>query len=77
MSVNLTAQNTLVKVVNESRHLDFVFFDGNHQKRSTLDYFETCLPKKHDKSVFIFDDINWSPEMKEAWALIKNHHERK
>lgn len=68
-------ENTLVKVVNESRHLDFVFFDGNHQKRSTLDYFETCLPKKHDKSVFIFDDINWSPEMKEAWTLIKNHHE--
>jgi len=68
-------ENTLAKVVNEGNQLDLVFFDGNHQKRSTLDYFETCLPKKHNNSVFIFDDINWSLEMKEAWSIIKNHPE--
>lgn len=68
-------ENTLQKVVDENKQLDLVFFDGNHQKQSTLNYFETCLAKKHNNSVFIFDDINWSPGMKEAWAIIKNHPE--
>lgn len=55
--------------------LDFVFFDGNHRKQATLNYFNLCLQKKHSQSVFIFDDIYWSAEMTEAWEEIKNHHE--
>ena len=52
---------------------DLVFFDGNHQKDATLEYFERLLPKAHNDSVFIFDDIHWSPEMEEAWEEIKKH----
>lgn len=51
--------------------LDFVFFDGNHRKQDTLDYFNKCLEKSHEKSVFVLDDIYWSEEMKEAWEEIK------
>jgi predicted O-methyltransferase YrrM len=53
--------------------VDFVFFDGNHQKQPTINYFEICLQKAHEKSVFVFDDIHWSEEMEQAWAYIKNH----
>lgn len=52
---------------------DFVYFDGNHQKEATLNYFETLLPKVHNNTVFIFDDIYWSKGMTGAWETIKQH----
>jgi len=58
-------------VLKEVRSLDFVFFDGNHRKEPTLNYFNQCLEKSHERSVFVIDDIYWSPEMKEAWEVIK------
>jgi len=60
-------------LLNEQKTLDFVFFDGNHQKEATLNYFKQCLPLANDKSVFVFDDIYWSKGMTEAWAEIKQH----
>jgi predicted O-methyltransferase YrrM len=53
--------------------VDFVFFDANHRLNPTLNYFNTCLAKSHNQSVFIFDDIYWSSEMTEAWQQIKRH----
>ena len=53
--------------------LDFVFFDANHRYEPTVRYFETCLQKAHNDSLFVFDDIHWSAEMEAAWATIKAH----
>jgi len=53
------------------KKLDFIYFDGNHQKEPTLKYFNQLLPLAHNNSVFIFDDIHWSKEMEEAWEEIK------
>jgi hypothetical protein len=53
--------------------LDYVFFDGHHALEPTLKYFELCLKKAHNSSIFVFDDIRWSDEMKLAWEKIKNH----
>ncbi|WP_341350737.1 O-methyltransferase [Sabulibacter ruber] len=53
--------------------VDFVFFDGNHRLEPTMRYFEQCLTKAHENSVFIFDDIYWSSEMAQAWKKIKEH----
>lgn len=53
--------------------VDFVFFDGNHRCEPTLRYFEQCLTHRTDQSVFVFDDIHWSPEMEQAWANIQAH----
>lgn len=61
----------LPNVLKELQRLDFVFFDGNHRKEPTLNYFNQCMEKHHEKSVFVIDDIYWSPEMKEAWEIIK------
>jgi len=63
----------LPAVIEKMEKLDFVFVDGNHQKGATLRYFEWCLPKVHDGTLLIFDDIYWSDGMKEAWATIKAH----
>jgi len=60
-------------VIKQLDQLDFVFVDGNHQKNATLQYFEWCLPKVHEDTLLIFDDIYWSQGMKEAWAAIKTH----
>ncbi|MDB5131216.1 MAG: SAM-dependent methyltransferase [Mucilaginibacter sp.] len=64
---------TLPGVIHSLNQLDFVFVDGNHQKEATLKYFEWCLPKVHEGTLLIFDDIYWSEGMKEAWAEIKVH----
>jgi predicted O-methyltransferase YrrM len=50
-----------------------IYFDGNHQKQATLDYFELLLPTITNETVWIFDDIHWSLEMEEAWEIIKKH----
>lgn len=57
----------------DSKQYDLIFFDGNHQKEATLNYFEHLLPKAHNNSIFIFDDIYWSQNMTEAWETIKQH----
>jgi predicted O-methyltransferase YrrM len=61
------------KVVSKLSSLDFIFVDANHRKAPTLSYFEICLPKVHENSIMIFDDIYWSKEMTEAWEQIKQH----
>lgn len=54
-------------------HWDFVFFDGHHDELATIKYFEQLLPKAHNNSMFIFDDIYWSKGMTKAWNHIKTH----
>ncbi|GAA6766328.1 class I SAM-dependent methyltransferase [Flavobacterium sp. CGRL1] len=56
-----------------SKIYDLIYFDGNHSKKATLEYFNLLLPTINNDSVWIFDDIHWSPEMEEAWEIIQNH----
>jgi len=63
--------DNLPDVINALDKVDFVFVDGNHQKDATLEYFKWCLPKVHENTMLIFDDIYWSEGMKEAWKEIK------
>ncbi len=62
--------DVLPDLLGEIKTLDFVFFDGHHQKQATLDYFHMCLLKVSNDSVFVFDDIHWSKGMDEAWNII-------
>ncbi|MBK9477920.1 MAG: class I SAM-dependent methyltransferase [Bacteroidia bacterium] len=66
-------ENKLSDAIEELKQLDFVFFDGNHQREPTLAYFQKCLKNSNKDSVFVFDDIHWSTEMEKAWETIKNH----
>lgn len=64
----------LPEIISTLPRLDFVFFDGNHAKEPTLRYFELCLKKADSNTVFIFHDIHWSAQMKEAWQTIQQHN---
>ncbi len=65
--------DTLTNTLNRFDNLDLVFFDGNHREKPTIEYFEKCLTKIHNNSIFVFDDIYWSKEMNKAWKQIKTH----
>ena len=67
--INSTFETSLADL--SIRKFDLIFFDGHHSKEATLRYFEALLSTAHNDSIFIFDDIYWSPEMKEAWTKIK------
>lgn len=49
---------------------DFVFIDGHHDREATLNYFEMIYPSLDKTAIVIFDDINWSTGMNEAWKKI-------
>ncbi len=70
----LTTQNPQPKTQNlQPTTYNLVYFDGNHSKKATLEYFELLLPTITNNSVWIFDDIHWSKDMEEAWKIIQNH----
>lgn len=69
--------DSYLQIANLQSTYELVYFDGNHQKAATLDYFELLLPTISNRTVWIFDDIHWSEEMQEAWEIIKeNPHVR-
>lgn len=75
---NITAvlgsfQDQLGHVLSSMDRLDFAFLDGHHATAPTLDYFEQCLAKAHNDSVFVLDDIHWSAGMEAAWREIQTH----
>ena len=67
-------EKELPLLLKNSKQVDFIYIDGNHKKEPTLSFFEQCLGKSHKNTIFVFDDINWSEEMQEAWNMIKDHH---
>ncbi|MCG8578376.1 MAG: class I SAM-dependent methyltransferase [Bacteroidales bacterium] len=66
-------QDVLPELCSQLEEIDFVFFDGHHEKNATLNYFNNCLPYAVNNSVFVFDDIHWSKGMEEAWEIICSH----
>ena len=65
--------DTLPGVVNGLDKLDFAFICGSSTKETTLRYFEWCLPKVHENTLLIFDDIYRTKGLEEAWTAIKTH----
>ena len=70
--INNKFEKVLPELTNNTS-FDLIYFDGNHQKEATLNYFKQCLVTAHSNSIFIFDDINWSKEMQESWEEIKKN----
>lgn len=66
---------TLPEFISECTTIDMVYFDANHQYQPTIDYFNLCRQRIHEKSCFIFDDIHLSKEMDKAWQEIHQHYE--
>ena len=73
-SVVTEFESYLDQIQTQNAHFKLIYFDGNHSKKATLDYFEKLLPTVVNDTVWIFDDIHWSADMEEAWELIKKQH---
>jgi predicted O-methyltransferase YrrM len=65
-------QSTFPDLMREDINFNILFIDGHHQKTPTLQYFQDLKSKLVFPAIFIFDDINWSNDMKEAWETIKS-----
>ncbi|OFY67558.1 MAG: hypothetical protein A3H98_03480 [Bacteroidetes bacterium RIFCSPLOWO2_02_FULL_36_8] len=50
--------------------LNLLFIDAAHTCESTLSFFNLCLPKIDENSVFVIHDIHWSKGMEKAWEEI-------
>lgn len=66
-------RSKLPEALKRMASVDLVFIDGHHAMEPTVDYFEQCLAKAHNGTVFILDDIHWSRGMEEAWEKVKAH----
>ncbi|MDC0189513.1 class I SAM-dependent methyltransferase [Flavobacteriales bacterium] len=64
-------EKTFPKLLETKDKFNIVFIDGNHNKKSTLQYYNSLKSKLKQPSIIIFDDIHWSSDMEDAWAIIK------
>ncbi|MBI9053571.1 MAG: class I SAM-dependent methyltransferase [Bacteroidales bacterium] len=65
-------QDNLPSLLKKYNDIDFVFIDGHHEEKATLNYFEMFYTSLNNPAIIIFDDINWSAGMNKAWQKIKN-----
>jgi Methyltransferase domain len=63
--------DTLAPALEAMKPVEFMFIDGHHDRDATLHYLETSRAFLAQKNVVVFDDIDWSDGMREAWASIK------
>jgi predicted O-methyltransferase YrrM len=47
-----------------------IFIDGNHTLEATWQYFGAFTSTLRSPTILVFDDINWSEEMRQAWKKI-------
>lgn len=51
--------------------VDLAFIDGQHQYKPTIDFFDMIYAHSAPNALFIFDDIEWSDGMKNAWIEVQ------
>jgi predicted O-methyltransferase YrrM len=65
---------TLDETLAQNPPVDFVFVDAEHGQAAILGYFRTMLPHLADRgAIIVFDDINFSREMRSGWRAIRGH----
>lgn len=68
-------EDTLASTLDELEPIDLVYLDGDHRKEAVLNNFNLILPKLHNNSIVVIDDINWSDGMHEAWQQVSHHQQ--
>lgn len=63
--------NEVLPNLLKAHSFDLIFIDGHHDYQATLDYFHQIKKEVDQDCVFIFDDINWSNGMQQAWKELK------
>ncbi len=69
--INNTFDSVFDNEILKGRSFDMIFLDGNHQYRSTLNYYHYINENlSAGQCIYLFDDINWTIEMYRAWKEI-------
>ena len=63
-------EQTFPIILNENHKFNLFFIDGNHDKNDTIRYFNLLKNTMQFPSIMVFDDINWSVGMQQAWKII-------
>lgn len=61
----------LPRVLADHGPFDCAFIDGNHTLEPTLDFTRQVVEGAAVDPLVIYDDIRWSPGMKEAWRRLR------
>lgn len=64
---------TLPSFLQGVKRIDMAFIDANHRYEPTIRYFRQLLPRLHERSVVVIDDIHRSPEMEKAWSEMERN----
>ncbi|MFB6258529.1 MAG: O-methyltransferase [Flavobacteriales bacterium] len=64
-------QEELPPLLEQLPWIDLMRIDGDHRGSALLHYFERGMEKAHNDTLFILDDIHWSPDMEKAWETLK------
>ncbi|HJZ41454.1 MAG TPA: class I SAM-dependent methyltransferase [Bacteroidales bacterium] len=70
--INSRFEDVLPDLPEVTNERVLVFIDGNHRLESTVAYYNLISKKWGKGCIIIFDDINWSGEMRLAWKRIKD-----
>jgi predicted O-methyltransferase YrrM len=61
----------LPRVLADNGPFDCAFIDGNHTLEPTLEFTRMVLDHAEVDPLVMYDDIRWSPGMKEAWRRLR------
>jgi len=64
-------QDTLADTLDRIGLVDFTFVDGHHDGEATIAYWLQIAEYLTPRSIVVFDDIDWSDGMGQAWEQIK------
>ena len=68
-----TFDDYLNELDTDAPKFDLVFIDGHHDGKALLKYLNQLESFTHNDTLFVLDDIRWSPSMKKAWIqLVKD-----
>ena len=62
--------DTLAGALADMSPLDYAFVDGHHTESATIEYMQAMMPHLAAEAVLVFDDIDWSTGMRNAWSTI-------
>lgn len=67
--INSSFDDVLPQLANYIGQGDLVYIDGNHTAEATWRYY-SAFTKTGRNPILVFDDINWSHEMRSVWKRI-------
>ena len=69
-NIDDTLYNNNAQRTHAREGIDIAYIDANHTYEATLRYFDRLAKEKRQNSIYILDDIHYSPGMEAAWQEI-------